>query len=57
MALFGQKRRLGKIIRIIALVTALSTACSKKNDEFVGLVSRGDRPVASKIVDKGNLMK
>lgn len=53
MALFGQKRRLGKVIRIVALVAALSAACSKKNDEFVGLVSKGDRPVATQLVNRG----
>ncbi len=53
MALFGQNRGLGKIIRIVAFVAALSAACSKKNDEFVGLVAKGDRSVASQIVDHG----
>ena len=49
MGWFG-RRRLAKIARIIAFVTALSTACANKEERFVELVNRSDRAVAMEII-------
>lgn len=52
--MFGIKSKLGKVSRIVALVAAMSSACSSRNEpQFLELVDKKDKPAAAQIIHEG----